>query len=464
MCNDMETYKMEKTGIIEKSGLGIQSEVDNPYRVMAEKANDGIIIVRGEKILYVNEKFLDMMGFNTFGDVENISPFSFVHPDDQETIKGYAQNRQSGATVQARYEIRYIRTDGSIIWVELSASFIHYYGEPASLAYLRDVTERKRLQQSVGESENRFRSLAEATFEGILIHDKGEILDVNPVLLRMTGYHYNDVIGKNVIAYVDPSSIDLIMKYLPLDYDRSLEVNIIRKDGNVVPVELSGKPVLFNGRDARVVALRDISGRKAADAALRESERKYRMVVENAGEGIYIAQEGMIKFPNPRALAIYNRSESDLTSRPFVEFIHPDDRELVLDRHLRRTRGEDVPSTYPFRILTQDGETRWVEVHAFVIQWEGKPAVWNFISDVTDRIRLEEERAHLINDLQKALAEVKTLSGLLPICASCKKIRKEEGTWQQIELYIKERSDAEFSHGICPECMEKLYPGLGKKK
>ncbi len=74
-----------------------------------------------------------------------------------------------------------------------------------------------------------------------------------------------------------------------------------------------------------------------------------------------------------------------------------------------------------------------------------------------------EQREALIADLRKALAEVKTLSGLLPICASCKKIRDDEGYWNQIEVYFQKHSQAQFSHGICPDCLERLYPDISKK-
>jgi hypothetical protein len=86
------------------------------------------------------------------------------------------------------------------------------------------------------------------------------------------------------------------------------------------------------------------------------------------------------------------------------------------------------------------------------------------IRDITERKCIEEEREQLIAELQKALSEVKTLGGLLPICASCKKIRDDQGYWQQIEGYIREHTEAEFSHSICPECAKKLYPDLYEDK
>ena len=82
------------------------------------------------------------------------------------------------------------------------------------------------------------------------------------------------------------------------------------------------------------------------------------------------------------------------------------------------------------------------------------------VRDITDRKHVEEERESLISDLQKALSEVKTLRGFLPICSHCKKIRDDKGYWNQIESYIHKHSDAEFSHSICPECAEKYYPDV----
>lgn len=99
---------------------------------------------------------------------------------------------------------------------------------------------------------------------------------------------------------------------------------------------------------------------------------------------------------------------------------------------------------------------QWIEVHA--CGYEDGIAI--FFRDVTNRKRAEAERERLLKDLQTATAEVKTLSGLLPICAQCKKIRDDRGYWNQIEAFIGARSNAKFSHGICPDCIVRLYPTL----
>jgi PAS domain S-box-containing protein len=112
------------------------------------------------------------------------------------------------------------------------------------------------------------------------------------------------------------------------------------------------------------------------------------------------------------------------------------------------------------RVKTPKGEIRWVEIHARALRdprtqhiiYEGS------VEDITARKRSEEERERLIKDLQEALAHVKSLSGLLPICASCKKIRDEGGEWNMLETYIEQRSHAHFTHSFCPECARRLYP------
>jgi hypothetical protein len=93
-----------------------------------------------------------------------------------------------------------------------------------------------------------------------------------------------------------------------------------------------------------------------------------------------------------------------------------------------------------------------------------QPAGVVSVADITGRKRAEEERQRLILELKEAFSKVKALSGLLPICASCKKIRNDKGYWEQVEVYIRDRSEAEFTHGFCPECAERLYPQHYRKK
>jgi len=128
--------------------------------------------------------------------------------------------------------------------------------------------------------------------------------------------------------------------------------------------------------------------------ALRASEEKYRAVVENASEAVFIAQGGTIPFANPSTSRLSGRSSEALRTRPFIEWIHPEDRKLVAERYQQRLEGEDVPAEYEFRIVRTDGETRWVELRTVIITWAGEKATLNFASDITDRkLREAQESA-----------------------------------------------------------------------
>jgi len=94
----------------------------------------------------------------------------------------------------------------------------------------------------------------------------------------------------------------------------------------------------------------------------------------------------------------------------------------------------------------------------------GKDVLYSIAYDITQRNKQEREQEELITKLEKALKEIKQLQGIIPICASCKQIRDDQGAWNQLEQYISMHSDAQFSHGICPACKAKLYPELGGKK
>ena len=135
----------------------------------------------------------------------------------------------------------------------------------------------------------------------------------------------------------------------------------------------------------------DITERRKAEKALRDSEEQYRLVVENAKESIFIAQDIKIVFVNRATIGMVGYSKEILTSKPFTDFIHPDDLNMVVDHHKKRINGEKVPPVYSFRIIGQDGTVIWCELNAAVIQWKGKPATLNFLNNITERKRADEE-------------------------------------------------------------------------
>ena len=131
--------------------------------------------------------------------------------------------------------------------------------------------------------------------------------------------------------------------------------------------------------------------RKRTEEALRESEEKYRKVVENANEGITVTQDGMLKFINRKVFEISGYSEEELMSRPFIEIVHPDDQQMVMQHHLKRMKGEEIPGVYVLRIIAKDGAIKWLENNGVIITWEGKPATLNLLADITERKKMEKD-------------------------------------------------------------------------
>jgi two-component system cell cycle sensor histidine kinase/response regulator CckA len=131
--------------------------------------------------------------------------------------------------------------------------------------------------------------------------------------------------------------------------------------------------------------------RRRSEEALRESEEKYRLLVENASEAIVVAQDGMLRFINSRTTELSGYSAEALKSNPFFDLVHPEDRDEVRKNYIKRINGDAVPVRYTFRVMHKDKSVRWVDLSAVRISWEGAPATLNFLSDITEKRRLEEE-------------------------------------------------------------------------
>ena len=116
-----------------------------------------------------------------------------------------------------------------------------------------------------------------------------------------------------------------------------------------------------------------------------DSEKKYRMVVDNANEGIVITQDGQLKFVNPQAKNFTGFSENNLETGNFIDYIHPDDREMVVEHHRKRLAGEEAPEIYAMRMIDKKGEIRWIQNNGVMVEWEGRPATLNFLLDITSR-------------------------------------------------------------------------------
>lgn len=205
--------------------------------------------------------------------------------------------------------------------------------------------------------------------------------------------------------------------------------------------------------------------RQEALAALQASEKKLADIAASLGEGVLVIDaDGRLTFMNPEAERLLGWKSEELLGKELHAQTHhkrsdgtPYPVEACPSNEVLRSGGRQVVERDMF--LCRDGSFLPVSYVAAPIH-EGDRVVAAVIAfqDITVRQLIEEERERLIKELKAALENVKTLKGLLPICASCKRIRDDTGYWNQIEAYVRDHTEAEFSHGICPDCAQKLYP------
>lgn len=199
--------------------------------------------------------------------------------------------------------------------------------------------------------------------------------------------------------------------------------------------------------------------RAKVETAFRKSEDRFNEFVNNSSAVAYIKDEaGRFVYVNQQLAnrfqveldAWIGKTDADLFPPEIARAVEENDLSVLNDERTREIE-EIVP--------TPDGKSRYWLSHKFVLRGgDGQRQIGGLSFDITERKQAEQERERLLSELQEAVSAVKTLKGLIPICASCKNIRDDEGYWKQIEFYLCEHSELEFTHGICPACLERLYP------
>ena len=171
---------------------------------------------------------------------------------------------------------------------------------------------------------------------------------------------------------------------------------------------------------------------------------------------------GYFKRLNPAWEKTLGFTIAELQSKPFIEFVHPDDRERTL-RQNREVRTGGRALSFENRYLCKDGSYRWLLWNA--APDFGQQVIYSVARDVSERKLAEAERERLLQELRAALAEVKTLREILPICSYCRKIRNDQNYWDTVENYISQHTNSRFSHSVCPDCYKnELEPEIERLK
>ena len=356
----------------------------------------GIAFVRNRKFEWVNPKFHQLLGMSLDQVVGSSTRVMYSSEDI------YEENGRAIYTALSRGEWFELTLDVSRADTVFKARIIGKAPDPSlpqegSIWIFEDITDRKLMEETLRESEEKYRTVVEKANEGIVIAQDDCFTYVNPKMADdILGVPVEELIGRPFGGFIHAEDRDMVVgRYRRRLAGESLpdayEFRIIGKNESVKWVRLASKQVHWKGRPATINMYTDVTDRKQAEETLRESEEKYRTVVEKANEGIVIIQDGCFTYVNPKvADDLLGASIEELVGQPFSGFVHPEDRNMVVNRNQRRLAGENVPDAYEFRIIGKNKKLKWLYVSAKRIQWKGRPSTINMFTDITGRKLAEE--------------------------------------------------------------------------
>ncbi len=388
-------------------------ESEKQYRTLQSNIPVGVFRTSadpGGRILSANPALAKMFGYKKPEAMSKVHVGDlYLNPDDR---KMFIKTLSSSGEI-SNYEVQLKRKDGTVFWGYLSARAIA--DEKGEILYfdgvLGDITERKQAKEALRESERRYRSLVETIQEGMCIVDTNEnIIFANPWFSNILGYSQEEIIGMNLRELI--SSEEELQKILQGSAKRKNRVSsqyetvMRRKDGELRNIRVSATPWINDKKEFQgtIGMVMDITEQKRAAEALRLSEEKYRTLIDNIQDGVFIIQDAEMKFANEAFARMVGYTVEEIIGMDFRELIAPEDSEMVADRYHRRQAGEDIPREYEFCMLHKDRVTRViVNMNVGVINYRGKIASMGTMKDITERKRVEEELKRSFWKLQRTL-------------------------------------------------------------
>lgn len=371
--------------------------------------------------------FMNKTGREMFkmGDMkfEGKKAYDFFSVEDtakmQEALKYEAEN--SDYSVGSYYvnsramEYTAKRTDGTTFPVLIYGAPIFENGiAVGSRGIIVDITDRKAAEEAMLESERKYRELADFMPQTLFELDKNLCL----VYINKTGMEQfgltAEEFGKFSPEYFVPEDLPKLKSNLEFLLDgKSSEViceyTAVSKTGQHIPILTYSIPIY---RNEEVVGIRgiilDISERKAVERALKESEEKYRMLVDDANDGIVLTQDGVLKLANKAMCNILEYDFDEFYDKPFYDFVHPDDRAVMIQYHQRRMTGEQFTILYRARLIRKTGEIITVELNARTLTYNNEPAAFIIIRDITERVAIENELKAAKEQLEKLNKNLET--------------------------------------------------------
>ena len=372
------------------------------------------------RLLYVNSSAMKYWGLPAEACIGR-SAFDFISPADRQQTRSHFHAWLKSESVFTTFENRQLHVSGGTTHMQWMVTAMRdscgYVTEFSSIA--RDISEyikvKKKLQAQekslrdrnekllaaektlhvqikgyeasqklLEESEERFKALHDASFNGVIIHEQGLILDCNQSLSDITGYSNEELVGMDGLQLIAPESLDLVLKNIKTGYDQQYEIEGVRKDGTLYPLAIRGKNVRYKGREVRVIEFRDITARKQAEKSMRESEERFRLIFETNPDPLILAalEDGVI--------IDVNKAFEAATGIPRLETLGYNSEELGLwvDKDLREPFREQLKShgeVYNFEAAFRavGGQSRTCLLSARLLKLENKPCILIVIRDIT---------------------------------------------------------------------------------
>jgi PAS domain S-box-containing protein len=356
-----------------KEAEEVLKESEEKFRQLADNIEDGCWLGTPDKFLYINNAFENIWGIKKEDLMKDPSLLRHsIYPDDLEALeKTNPKTIRNAEATNEQYRI--VHPDGSIRWIWARRfPVLDEQGRVyRTVGIVSDITENKKAQQSLIDSEMRFRQLAESAFEGLLFHDDGIIMDANTQLGEMIGYEVKDLIGKSILDLAHPAYHALMRKSLRIPY----EIEIFHRNGKLIPIEIMVKPFILQGKFARVAAIRDISERKNAETALKESQERFKEMADTLPLLVYETDEnGNITYFNKAAFEYTGYTLEDFANGLTLPMMFPPgEMERAIENAKRTMAGTYIGAT-EYTLKRKDGTLYPAIINTVPFLREGKVA------------------------------------------------------------------------------------------
>jgi len=394
----------------EKLAKAKLAEAEKLYRDFANNTQTGVFVAQKGRVKFANPHLLTYSKYDTMEELLDTELISFVHPDDRKNTKENARQMLRGERTYP-YEYRMITKDGSIRWILETVTQIDYFGEPAVLGSSVDITQLVETTEHLVAAQALESSILSAMPHAVIGLENRKIIFANDSVQAVFGWKPHELIGQRTrLLYRSNADYEAIARrfYPVLMHKKtySEEFPCRKKDGTDIVCMVNTARVGDVLKNKKVVVIyEDITERKKAEQALRESEEKYAAVVEQAMDGIIIVQNETYLFANRAMADMSGYTVDELIGMPVADIFATEDRAPAYQRYKKRVAGENVLHAYEAKLLCKDGTIKDVEIVFGIIKIDGKRADMGYVRDITSRKKAQEEIKRTVERLKKRLEE-----------------------------------------------------------